>query len=72
MLAPHWMDEAFKRPKKFLEDILASSRFIKAVQKAEKAFQETREDIEADPDIWGPTPEQAARIAFLEALNDPK
>jgi len=69
MLAPHWLDDAFKRPKKFLDDLVAHPKFKMAIQRAEKAFQEAKEDFEVDPSSWGPTPEQAARVAFLEGLN---
>lgn len=70
MLPPHWLDDAFKTPKRFLEDLVAHSNFKKAIQKAEEAYRETTEDIEANPDLCGPTPEQAARVAFVNAITE--
>jgi hypothetical protein len=72
MLAPHWLDEVFKNPKKLQDDFVNCPRFKKAIQNAAKAFQETQEDMKAELGFYGPTPEQAARVAFLETLNDPK
>ncbi|MFM8933244.1 MAG: hypothetical protein ACKOS8_15360 [Gemmataceae bacterium] len=68
MLQPHWLDDLFAEPKKFPEKLINSGGFKKAVEKAAKAFEESKEVAKKMPGVSGPSPEQAAREAFLNSL----
>lgn len=72
MLQPHWLDDLFAEPEKFPEMLVNSDGFKKAVEKAAKAFEESKENTKMMPGVSKPSAEQAARVAFLETLNDPK
>ncbi len=72
MLQPHWLDDLFAEPKKFPEMLINSGGFKKAVEKAAKAFEESKENTKKMPGAPRPSPEQAARVAFLEILIEPK
>jgi hypothetical protein len=69
MLQPHWLDDFFAEPKKFPEMLINSGGFKKAVEKAAKAFEESKEDAKKVLGVSGSSFEQAARVAFLETLN---
>lgn len=71
MLQPHWLDEVILRHKKFLGDLQVHPKFKRAIQNAERAFQETQEDMKIDVGFCGPAPEQAARVSFIKELTYP-
>lgn len=70
MLQPHWLDELFADPKGFPEKLVESDRFKKAVEMASKAFEESTEDAKKMPAVSRPSPGQAARVAFLNAITE--
>jgi hypothetical protein len=55
MLQPHWLDDFFAEPKKFPEMLINSGGFKKAVEKAAKAFEESKEDVRSKSRLgpWG-------------------
>lgn len=69
MLQAHWLDELFADPKGFPEKLVGSSGFKKAVEMATKAFENAKKDARNIHDFRGPSPEQAARVAFLDSLT---
>ena len=68
-LPPHPLDTAFRRgnaPNEITNGLLNNRLFQQAVQAAARAKQEA---MRRPPGMVGPTPEQAARQAFLDVLN---
>jgi hypothetical protein len=72
-LPPHPLDSAFATRGNTTRDLtnglLNNPMFQRAVAAALKAKQERQAQMRQTP--VGPTPEQAARQAFLETLNQP-
>ena len=68
-LPPHWLDNVFTNPKDFVKNFLGSKQLWDAFTAAEKAYQSQKEALDKQPNLIGPTPNQAARQAFLDALN---
>jgi len=68
-LRPHWLDDIFEDPSAAAEKFSAHERVAEAFEKAQKAFQSQKEAYEKNPQLVGPSPAQAARKAFLEALE---
>lgn len=62
---PHALDPAFARPerKAVFDGLLNNPHFVKAVDAAVRAFNET------ETGHPGPSPAHAARAKFLEELN---
>jgi hypothetical protein len=48
---------------------VGSNQLWEAFTAAEKAYQSQKEALDKQPNLAGPTPNQAARQAFLDALN---
>jgi hypothetical protein len=74
-LPPHALDSAFDGPdttKGFDEGLLNNDHYKKAVKAALKAKADAIEAKKKNPDLVGPSPQQAARKAFLEALTEAK
>jgi uncharacterized protein YbcC (UPF0753/DUF2309 family) len=71
-LAPSPLDGAFEKAmntKEIDEGLLNNDLYKKAVKAALKAKQDQQKRYADDPKLVGPTPAQAARVAFLEALR---
>lgn len=68
-LAPHWLDEIFKVPGKSAHRFAKSERFEAAINKAVEAYNESLEFIKNNPDVYGASPAQKARLAFLESIS---
>jgi hypothetical protein len=74
-LPPHPLDGAFARgntPNDLTNGLLNNDLFKKAVAAAAKAKAETIAARRQNPNVGGPTPEQAARKKFLDMLNEGK
>ncbi len=68
-LPPHKLDEVFKNTSDPESAFLKSPHVEAAFAAAAAAYNKTDSDIADNPGLVGPTPWQAARVAFLEALN---
>jgi hypothetical protein len=71
-LPTHPLDSAFARgndANSMTNGLLNNDQFKRAVQAAAKAKRERLAAIRQNPDMVGPTPDQAARQAFLDTLN---
>jgi len=71
-LPPSPLDSPFEKAtteKAVAEGLLNNAQFKKAVKEALKAKQDQEKTIKNTPGFAGPTPAQAARVAFLKALN---
>lgn len=69
-LRPHWLDDVFANPKKAQAEFVKDARFVKAFDAAQQAFDEVKASTESSQSpIYGPSPAQAARQAFLAVLE---
>jgi hypothetical protein len=71
-MPPHPLDKAFARgntANDMTNGLLNNDWFKNAVKAAEKAKQERMAAVRQNPNMVGPTPDQAARQAFLDTLN---
>lgn len=69
MMAPHWLDEVFELPIEAKKQLVAHDRFKEAIEKAQKAFDASAEELRRNPQNRGAVPAQQARVAFLDAMN---
>jgi hypothetical protein len=70
MLPPHWLDDVFADPGKAASALAEHKVFQAALAKAQQAFTEQQTRLaQASPGFLGPSPAQAARVAFIEALG---
>jgi len=69
MLAPHWLDAVFADPAKAKELFVANQRFEEAITKAQEAYAAMHGVLGMIPELYGPSPAQAARQAFLREIN---
>lgn len=77
MMAPHWLDALFAQgagdDKATWKAVVESKRFVLALDKAAVAYREAK--MAADDNkakglhIYGGSPEQYARVAFLHEIN---
>ena len=69
-LPSHWLDAVFTNGTEgFEQRLLKHARFKLASEKAAVAFRETQLTFDENQGICGAGPDQAARCAFLDALN---
>ena len=64
-LQPHPLDSSFSDPRSFEEQVAKSGTYRQACEDARAAFDQTKNG----PPVMGPTPEQAARSAFLQRMD---
>ncbi len=69
-LAPHKLDDVFAQINKAETAFLADADVKEAFAKAKAEYLETKNTIDANPGIMGASPAQAARVAFLQTLNN--
>lgn len=68
MLAPHWLDRLFQHEVNF-EEFIRDDKFTSAFDKARLAYIEHEKFMQENPDIYGASPAQKARLVFLEELR---
>jgi len=70
-LAPHALDEVFSDgPKAARQKFAECDLVVAALDAAEIAYLDAKQNQENNPGICGSSPEQAARVALLEKLNN--
>jgi len=70
-MSPHWLDEVFENGADGAESRITSSpQWKDALSKAQTAFDETKKMLDENPRVVGASPAQAARQAFIEALQN--
>lgn len=70
-LAPHALDDVFSEgPKAAREKFAECDVVVAALDAAEIAYLDAKHNQEKNPGICGSSPEQAARVALLEKLNN--
>ena len=70
-MAPHALDDVFAEGMTSAKQrLLESDLFSSAFDAAEHAYQVAKANIEKNPGICGASPEQQARNAFLDKLNN--
>ena len=65
---PHWLDNFFQDHESF-DNLVNSDKFKAAFIKAKAAFVEHERFMKENPDVYGASPAQKARLAFLDELN---
>jgi hypothetical protein len=72
-LPPHPLDDAFKNIKnerQIYDKLLNNKLYKEAVKSALKAKQDQEDRFKKNPKLRDATPEQAARVKFLEVLKN--
>ncbi|MEP3480092.1 MAG: hypothetical protein ABJZ55_12650 [Fuerstiella sp.] len=69
-LPPHKLDDVFQNVENPEEAFLADSDVKEAFEKAKAKYKESKEFQEANPGLMSASPEQAARVVFMQSLND--
>ena len=69
-LPPHKLDDVFETIDNAETAFLADSHVKAAFAAAKAAYRTTENDIKDNPGLMGPGPNQAARVAFLDYLNE--
>jgi len=69
-LPPHKLDDVFADIDNAERAFLADSDVKEAFAKARAQYLETKNLQDANPQLTGASPAQAARVAFLQTLND--
>lgn len=67
MLKPHWLDEVFAKHENYTDALINASQFKEGMKKAKAAYDIGK--AEQKPGVYGASPEQQARQAFLEAMQ---
>src|SRR5262249_37699200 len=72
---PHPLDTAFEKghsDRDFIEGLSHNALYKKALKEAVSAKKQREEDFRKNPHLMAPSPPQAARLRFLEVLNQKK
>lgn len=67
-LPPFWLDEVFSQPE-HEKAFMKHGTVVVAFAAAKAAYLQSQEIYRKNPGLCGTTPEQAARGAFIEALE---